>query len=256
MPLMEVFSEEWVKKLCDLLNQSEEYKKAAAKWEGGLVIVDAKAPSIGIMEDRAVYMDLWHGDCREAKVATDEDFEKAKFVLKADPFSWLDILEGRLETISAVMRGKLKLAKGSAIALTPHVRAAKELINTVRKIESSYDGGFVLVADPSFNINPERAVYAEVHLDNEQASLKEVRKASKDDIQSAEFASVAPPKVWTKMSQGKLDVISALKKEELKLVKGSILALVPFVKPLNQVVTQAVEMAEANPELKALLLEG
>lgn len=256
MPLMEVFSEEWVKKLGDLLNQSQEYKKAAAKWEGGLVIVDTKDPAIGLMEDKAVYLDLWHGECREAKVATEEDFERARFVLKADPFTWLDILEGRLETISAVMRGKLKLAKGSAIALTPHVRAAKELMNTVRKIEASYDGGFLLIADPSFAINPEKAVYGEVHLDNEQANIKEARKASKSDIEAAEFAAVAPSNVWAQISQGKLDLISALKKGELKLVKGSILALVPFVKPLNQLVVQAIEMAENNPELKHILLEG
>jgi hypothetical protein len=53
-----------------------------------------------------------------------------------------------------------------------------------------------------------------------------------------------------------LDVITALKKGELKLVKGNILALVAFVKPLNQVVGQALEMASQNPELKSLLLEA
>ncbi len=112
-----------------------------------------------LMEDKEVYLDLWHGECREAKVATEGDFEKARFVIKADPFTWLDILEGKLETISAVMRGKLKLAKGGAIALTPHVRAAKELVNTVRKIESTYNGGFLLVSDPALAMNPGRAVY-------------------------------------------------------------------------------------------------
>lgn len=254
--LLEAFSEEWVKKLYELLNESQDYKKAAAKWEGGMVLVDAKEPAIGLMEDKAVYLDLWHGECREAKVATEEDFEKARFVLKADPFTWLDILEGKLETISAVMRGKLKLAKGSAIALTPHVRAAKELVNTVRKIESTYDGGFLLVSDPALAMNPGRAVYGEVHLDNEQASLKEARKASAQDIEASEFASVATPKTWAQIAQGKLDVITALKKGELKLVKGSVLALVAFVKPLNQVVGQALEMASQNPELKSLLLEA
>jgi len=253
---MEVFSEEWARKICEKLNQSKTYKKAAKTWEGGLILVDAKEPILRLEKDLMVFFDLWHGECRGARVATEADLEQARFVLKANPFVWLDVLDGKLETISAVMRGKLKLVKGSAIALTKYVSVANELAATARQIESIYEGGFSLVADPSLSISESRTVYMEVYLDNNKGYMKEVRPASKEDLQRAEYIYVASPKTWREITEKKLDLISYLKKEQLKIAKGSILALVPFIKPIDQLVRKVVEIAKTKPEIGRILLEG
>ena len=49
--------------------------------------------------DRAIYLDLWHGECREARAATEEDLEKAPYVVSADPYTWKLIFERKLEPI-------------------------------------------------------------------------------------------------------------------------------------------------------------
>ncbi len=138
----EVFSDAWAKAWCTKLNGSEAYQKAAASWEGALILVVEADPSLGIQENRAVYLDLWHGACRDARAATPEDFEDAAYVITADPYSWKQVLEGQLEPISAIMRGKLKLTKGSVASLAPFVLAARELVAAATQVEASFPEGW------------------------------------------------------------------------------------------------------------------
>ena len=55
-------SEEWVAKYKELLNANAAYEDAAKTWEGDFVfeVTDHKI---------RFYLDLWHGKCREARMA-------------------------------------------------------------------------------------------------------------------------------------------------------------------------------------------
>jgi putative sterol carrier protein len=55
-------SDEWIKALMVELNESEAYRKAAAKWEGDIYFI-AEAGG-GLAERTVLYLDLWHGECR------------------------------------------------------------------------------------------------------------------------------------------------------------------------------------------------
>jgi hypothetical protein len=67
----EVFTASWVRRWADDLAASDDYRRAAAKWEGSLVIEMAADPALGVGEDRGVLLDLWHGECRAARIAGD-----------------------------------------------------------------------------------------------------------------------------------------------------------------------------------------
>lgn len=130
MPAMsfEVFTQRWAQAWADELRGSAEYRLAAVDWEGSLLLeMEADAAS-GVTGDRAVFLDLWHGDCRSARIPDDDDREQATYVIRAAVRQWKRVLAGELQPIFGLMSGKLKLARGSLARLTPYVKASNELL--------------------------------------------------------------------------------------------------------------------------------
>ena len=65
---MPVFpSQEWLTEYVDLINGSKEYEEAASSWEGDLSYVFEREPDKKVPDDVWVWIDLWHGKCRDAK---------------------------------------------------------------------------------------------------------------------------------------------------------------------------------------------
>jgi len=119
-------------------NSGEDYCNAAARWEGTIVIVMRVDPALGIPEKMAVYVDLWHGECREARVASEGDMEAIPYIISAPPKNWRRILKGNLDPILALTGGKSQLKKGSLISMLSYVKAAKELPVSETRVETEF----------------------------------------------------------------------------------------------------------------------
>ena len=128
---IDAFSEAWAAAWGRALNASEGYRRAAARWEGSVVLRQAD-------DGRGVFLDLWHGDCRAARLASTADGEAAVYVLEATRADWRELMTGRLAPILALMTGKLRLAKGDLMALVPYAAAAGALIGIAGTIETSF----------------------------------------------------------------------------------------------------------------------
>ena len=137
---LELFSDEWAKAAADVIRASDGYRAAAKSWEGAMVFTLQADPSLGVPEPRSAYLDLWHGECREGRAATPDDVAKAPYVVSADAYTWRQVLEGRLEPIQGLLRGKLKLVKGNMAVLARYVAAAKELVACATRTETKYPG--------------------------------------------------------------------------------------------------------------------
>jgi putative sterol carrier protein len=138
----EIFTEDWAEAWSDKINGNADYKKAAEKWEGAIAMVMTPDGDMGIPEDRIVVADLWHGDCRGAKVVSAGDLDEVPYLIKATPANWKNVLAGKTDPIVGLMGGKLKLAKGSLFALLPYAKAAKELVNSAIQVDTSYPDGW------------------------------------------------------------------------------------------------------------------
>ena len=138
----EIFTDRWAKAWDRKINENDAYRKAAANWEGAIVLVMAADAEFGIAADRAVIADLWHGECRHARVADEKDLGSAPFVIRATPATWKDVLGGQTDPIFGLLRGKLKLAKGSVFALVPYAAAAKELVVSASRVDTSFPAGW------------------------------------------------------------------------------------------------------------------
>jgi putative sterol carrier protein len=138
----EIFTDDWSKLWCEQINANEDYKKAAAKWEGAIGLIMTVDPDMGITEERAVVADLWHGDCRGGSAPSGEELDEAPFLIKATPAVWKNVLAGRTDPIVGLMGGKLKLAKGGLFALLPYAKAAKQLVVSAGNVDTTFPEGW------------------------------------------------------------------------------------------------------------------
>lgn len=137
MPFV-AFSQEWVDSWAAAIRASDEYRNAARRWEWPLALVLRADPAAAAPLDRHVYLDLWRGECREARAGAEEDLARASFILGANERTWRDVLEGKLDPVAGIMLGKVKLEKGSIMTLAMHTGAAKALVATAALVDTTF----------------------------------------------------------------------------------------------------------------------
>jgi putative sterol carrier protein len=128
-------SDAWIKALMERLNESEAYRQAAKTWEGDFYFIINASP--GVPEDVYLYMDLWHGECREAFEATDLSAKKPEFVINAPLDIWRKVIEAKLPPIRGMMTRQLKL-KGNMAKIMKAPKAATELVNCCTLVETTW----------------------------------------------------------------------------------------------------------------------
>ena len=138
----EIFDEAWARLWADEINANQAYREAARKWEGAIGLVMTVAADMGIPEERVVIADLWHGECRGAAAATAADLAGVPYQISASPAVWKNVLSGRTDPIVGLVGGKLKLVKGSMFALLPYAKAAKELVRSAARVDTTYPPGW------------------------------------------------------------------------------------------------------------------
>ena len=140
MEKLELFSAAWAEQAKVAIQSSVAYQKSAATWQGAMVFTLQADSSLGVPENQSVYFDLHHGQCLEARVATSSDLEHAPYMISADAFTWQQVLTSKLEPIAGLLRGKLKLSKGSMAVLARYVMAAKEMVNCAARVPTIFPG--------------------------------------------------------------------------------------------------------------------
>jgi putative sterol carrier protein len=128
-------SEAWVKAYMEVLNSSEAYAAAAQTWEGDFYFVIE--PGGSLTKTTTLYMDLWHGKCREAYEVTDETAKTPAFRLTAPVAAWKKVLLKQLDPIQGMMTGQLKL-KGNMAIIMKSVKAAKELVAGCTQVPTDF----------------------------------------------------------------------------------------------------------------------
>ncbi|MHA1215643.1 MAG: SCP2 sterol-binding domain-containing protein [Candidatus Hodarchaeales archaeon] len=133
-------SEEWVEKFKNVINSSEDYAKAAKDWEGDFIFEVLPDGTGKLTEPIRLYVDLWHGECRDAWLVSDERPapEKVEYIYSGKYGNWLKLFDGKIGPLKGIMQRKFKV-KCSANAMARLMRAlkaAQELVNCTTKIEN------------------------------------------------------------------------------------------------------------------------
>lgn len=119
------------------VNASEEYRVAAADWEGDIAFLVEAEPDKNMPADVWGYLDLWHGACRAGGVVERRDGERAAYVIAAPYTRWKDVVQGDLDPVRGMMQGKLKV-RGDLPTIIRHVRAANELVRLTGEVDTTF----------------------------------------------------------------------------------------------------------------------
>ncbi len=128
-------SDEWAKAFMEEINKNEAYAKAAADWEGDFYFV--VQPKKMFDKQIVLYVDLWHGKCRDAKVVEDESQYSPEYKLIASDDNWKAIIDRKLDPIRGMMIRKLKL-EGNMGKIMRYVKAAQELVNSATRVPTEF----------------------------------------------------------------------------------------------------------------------
>ncbi len=130
-------SEEWIQSYKDEVNSSGRYKKVAGNWEGDFYFVIL---ADGLMDrDVIYYVDLWHGECRQACLVENESDYRPAFRLESDASNWRAIVNKKLDPIQGMMTRRIKL-QGDMSKIMRYVPAAQELVNCATRVPTLFPG--------------------------------------------------------------------------------------------------------------------
>jgi putative sterol carrier protein len=127
---------EWVAALKDSINASAAYREAAKTWEGDFWFIVEPEPNEG--KRTLMYIDLWHGECRQARLAQDESEHAPEFRIWAPAKNWKRVIQREVDPIKALMTNTLKL-KGNFAKIMRSVKAAQELVLCAAAVPTQFD---------------------------------------------------------------------------------------------------------------------
>lgn len=130
-------TDEWVKALQTEINSSEGYRQAAKTWEGDFYFVINQGD--GIPEDVYLYLDLWHGECRDAYRVESPAEKSPAFELSAPVKVWRGVLAKKIDPIRGLMTRQLKL-KGNMMKIMKVPKAATELVECATRVDTAWPG--------------------------------------------------------------------------------------------------------------------
>jgi putative sterol carrier protein len=128
-------SQEWLDALKKALETSQAYKEAAKNWEGDIYFV--VEPDASDENRHIMYLDLWHGECREALAIADENEKSPKYRIVGPFTNWKQILNKKVDPVQSMMTGKIKV-KGDMAQIMKMPRAAVELVNCATAFETLF----------------------------------------------------------------------------------------------------------------------
>jgi putative sterol carrier protein len=130
-------TEEWLAEYVRQINASQSYRDAAKTWEGDVAYVIEAEPDRGVPEDVWAWLDLWHGTCRDGRLVSPQEGERARFLIRAPYSRWKEVIKGELDPVRGMMQGKLKL-RGDLPTIVKYVKAANELVNVAQTVPTEF----------------------------------------------------------------------------------------------------------------------
>ena len=122
-------SPEWVEQFNDAINSSASYAAAAKTWEGDVSLI--------IEDGAAIYLDLWHGECRNAEYLADPASKNAEFKITASMDKWRKVLDGKLDPVQGMVTRQIKL-DGNLVKIMKNVKASQELVKCATTVPTEF----------------------------------------------------------------------------------------------------------------------
>ena len=123
---------EWVAAFKEKLNTDEDYARIAKKWEGDFLF--QIEPDDQFPDRKLIYLDLWHGTCRDAFIVDESNLGdiNPSFKLTASYSNFLDVVQGKLDPMQAMITRKLSVS-GSMATIMRNVPVVLDFVRCARE---------------------------------------------------------------------------------------------------------------------------
>lgn len=128
-------SDEWIKAFMAEINKSTVYKESAGGWEGDFYFV--ATPDKMLDEVTHYYLDLWHGECRDALLVEDESRCDPAYRIETSDINWKKLVTKELDPKIGIVTGKIKV-KGNKATVLRYVKSALELVNCATRVPTEF----------------------------------------------------------------------------------------------------------------------
>ena len=126
---------DWVQAVMVKLNNDEHYAQVARNWEGDFRFL--VEPGGALKESVRIYLDLWHGKCRNAFIEEPSSTMTPAFILKAPYGNFVKVLSGEIDPMQALLTRKLGV-QGSMTVLMRNVPTVLDFVRCCREITDSW----------------------------------------------------------------------------------------------------------------------
>jgi len=131
-------SKEWAEEYCKVLNSHEPYKKAARGWQWPILFKVRDLPEELRKEypsgEPGFLINLKDGDCLGVEWYDDASNADAPFIISASYKDWIEIITGKLNPLTAIIRGRLKIEKGDYKTIMRFPIAALEMVEAAKRV--------------------------------------------------------------------------------------------------------------------------
>lgn len=128
-------STEWMQAIKDKLNTDPQYAQIARNWEGDIrIVVQAEG---SLTENMWVYLDLWHGKCRDAYIEDLSSKLVPAFTMKTGYINITKLLSGEVGIMQALMTRMLSV-KGNFPMLMRNVPTILDFVRCCQEVTSGW----------------------------------------------------------------------------------------------------------------------
>lgn len=131
-------SKEWAEAYCRELNNNPNYERSGKGWVWPILFKVTRLPDH--LEEKfkgkkpGFILKLENGECKGVEWYDDASIADAPFVLAATYDDWIDVINGKLNPLTAIMRRKLVVEKGNYSTIMRYPIAALEMVKTAQKV--------------------------------------------------------------------------------------------------------------------------
>lgn len=122
---------EWLQAFQQKLNADAHYAQVAKTWEGDMYFIIE--PEGALKERMVMYLDLWHGSCRQVEIVNNLEAHSPAFTLKAGYVNFARVLKGELDPMQAMLTRKLDV-KGNMAVMMRNVPTVLDFVRCAREI--------------------------------------------------------------------------------------------------------------------------
>lgn len=130
-------SPEWLDAYREAIASDDGFRAVASDWEGDICLVVTAEPERNVTFDSWAWFDLRGGADPEVRTVTQDEGERARFVIAAPYSTWKEVLQGRLEPLRGMTQGQLRLS-GDLVALREHVDVVGALVSLASTVPTEF----------------------------------------------------------------------------------------------------------------------